>query len=104
MVTKSWIIKIIKDENGDLILPLPTDLIEEIKWEIGDEIEFKKINHEKFEITNQSMLLLKRSQLRRRFNAVFKKLSADNHPLKRVLVKSSKEEIILILSHINKNQ
>lgn len=29
-----------EDENGDLLLPIPPHLLEELNWTEGDEIEF----------------------------------------------------------------
>ena len=29
-----------EDDNGDLILPIPPHLLEQLEWQEGDEIEF----------------------------------------------------------------
>lgn len=37
-MSKVWTSRIEADENGDLILPLPPELIAELGWKVGDTI------------------------------------------------------------------
>ena len=37
MVDK-WTVTVEEDENGDLVLPLPTELLNQMGWDIGDEL------------------------------------------------------------------
>ncbi|WJZ48337.1 AbrB/MazE/SpoVT family DNA-binding domain-containing protein [Synechococcus phage DSL-LC02] len=36
-----YTVELFEDDNGDLILPFPEELIEEVGWEDGDVVEFK---------------------------------------------------------------
>jgi len=36
-----YTVELFEDDNGDLILPFPEELIEEVGWEDGDILEFK---------------------------------------------------------------
>jgi bifunctional DNA-binding transcriptional regulator/antitoxin component of YhaV-PrlF toxin-antitoxin module len=39
---KNWTVNVEEDpETGDLILPLPTDLLEEAGWKEGDTLEWR---------------------------------------------------------------
>ena len=39
LTLKNWTVNVVEDpETGDLILPLPTDLLEEAGWKEGDEL------------------------------------------------------------------
>jgi antitoxin component of MazEF toxin-antitoxin module len=40
-MNNSFIVKLIEDENGDLILPIPEELSDSLGWEIGDTINFE---------------------------------------------------------------
>jgi len=33
-----------EDENGDLILPIPVDILNQMGWDVGDELIFKELN------------------------------------------------------------
>lgn len=37
---KRYTVTITEDENGDLILPIPDELCEDLGWNIGDTIEY----------------------------------------------------------------
>jgi len=36
-----YTVELFEDDNGDLILPFPEELIEEVGWEEGDVVDFK---------------------------------------------------------------
>jgi hypothetical protein len=35
-----FVVKLDEDENGDLILPIPNELCEQLGWQEEDEVEF----------------------------------------------------------------
>jgi len=42
MVDK-WTVTVEEDENGDLVLPLPNELLQELDWKIGDTLSWKEV-------------------------------------------------------------
>lgn len=38
-MSKRFTITIEEDEHGDLFLPIPEELLEELRWELGDELD-----------------------------------------------------------------
>jgi len=34
----SWTVTVEEDENGDLVLPFPVELLNQMGWDIGDEL------------------------------------------------------------------
>lgn len=39
-----WTVKLEEDDNGDLIMPIPTDLLAQMGWDIGDELFWEEHN------------------------------------------------------------
>lgn len=39
---KQYTVEVLKDEMGELILPLPEELLKKVKWEIGDKLSWEK--------------------------------------------------------------
>lgn len=37
---KYWVEAVQEDENGELVLPFPQDLLDEMGWNPGDELEW----------------------------------------------------------------
>jgi len=37
-----WTVKVEEDENGDLVLPFPADLLAQMGWDIGDELAWEE--------------------------------------------------------------
>jgi len=37
-----------KDDNGDVLLPIPPELLKKLKWKQGDSIEFGLDENDKF--------------------------------------------------------
>lgn len=35
---QSFIVKVVEGENGDLVLPIPTELLNQMGWDIGDNL------------------------------------------------------------------
>lgn len=94
---RSWIVTLVRDDNGDTVLPLPNDLITELQWEIGDEIDFINTSPSGFVVTNLSMKKFSKSQIRRRWNSLFRQLTSDHNSLKRVLIVSKVGEVQAVL-------
>ena len=44
MEPKSWTVKLEEDENGDLILPFPDDLLTDLGWAEGTVLEWDIID------------------------------------------------------------
>lgn len=77
--------KVIKDENGDLIIPLPEELTIEAGWEYGDELEVK-YSDSRIDLINLSMKKLPVSRFKRELKSLSRKLHSESDPLERVLV------------------
>jgi antitoxin component of MazEF toxin-antitoxin module len=56
----SWTVTIEEDENGDVILPFPPELIKKYGWLEGDEIDF--------EIEDRSIIIINHSAKKRETN------------------------------------
>jgi hypothetical protein len=53
---KNWTVSVEEDpETGDLILPLPTDLLEEAGWKEGDELIWTDQNNGSWSLTKKSV-------------------------------------------------
>ena len=43
---KTWIVELEEDpETGDLVMPLPPEMLEELGWSVGDTLDWK-VNEE----------------------------------------------------------
>ena len=47
-MSKRFTVTIEEDEFGELILPIPDEVCEELGWEIGDELEYDILDDETF--------------------------------------------------------
>jgi hypothetical protein len=56
-MTNRWIIDLeeAKDASGDLIMPLPQDLLETAGWKEGDILEWKDLGNGSWSLTKQSL-------------------------------------------------
>lgn len=54
-MTNKWIIDLeeAKDASGDLIMPLPQDLLETAGWKEGDVLEWKDLGNGTWSLTKQ---------------------------------------------------
>ena len=50
---------VIEDENGDLILPFPEELLEELGWKIGDKLLWKDNENGTFTIQKDTPMINK---------------------------------------------
>lgn len=39
-----WTVQLEEDENGELIMPLPTDLLAQMGWDVGDDLIWQEHN------------------------------------------------------------
>ncbi len=51
MSDKRYIVELEEDENGELILPLPDDLLKEMNWKEGDQLNFTDNKNGSFSMT-----------------------------------------------------
>lgn len=47
-MSKRFTVTVEEDEFGDLILPIPDEVCEELGWEVGNELEYDVIDDETF--------------------------------------------------------
>ena len=40
MVANNWIVQVEQDENGDLLLPFPVDLLSQMGWSEGTDLSW----------------------------------------------------------------
>jgi antitoxin component of MazEF toxin-antitoxin module len=43
-MSNSFIVELVEDETGELVLPIPPELINELDWQIGDTIVFSIVD------------------------------------------------------------
>jgi hypothetical protein len=46
----SWTVQVEEDENGDLVLPLPAELLNQMGWDIGDELAWEEASNGAFSL------------------------------------------------------
>ncbi len=49
-MSKRFTVTIEEDEFGDLILPVPDEVCEELGWEVGNELEYEILDDETFSL------------------------------------------------------
>jgi len=77
--------KIEVDDNDNLILTIPEQLIASGLFLPDDDIEMQ-VKRETLFIKNLSCPLLRSSRFRRNLNSILRNINNDHHPLKRVLI------------------
>ncbi len=77
--------KIEVDDNDNLVLTIPEQLIASGHFLPDDEIEVQ-VKREALYIKNLSCPLLRLSRFRRNLSSIIRNINNENHPLKRVLV------------------
>lgn len=50
---KSYVVKLEQDENGDLLLPFPDELLNDMGWKEGTELDWKILENGSVEITEK---------------------------------------------------
>jgi hypothetical protein len=72
-------------DNGSVLIPLPKSMFGEY-FEVGDEIEFKKMDKPDFKIVNLSCEVLRLARFKRDLISILIRLNNDNHPQKRCVL------------------
>ena len=109
--TDNFTLTLESDEDGNVLLPKLSAKLGD-NFEVGDEIEFKKVGGYDFEIVNLSCETLRLSKFKRDLTSVLRRLDNDNHPLKRcnllneagfVLLSAKKnpEKLMLLMKQTN---
>ena len=49
-MSKRFTVTIEEDEFGDLVLPIPDEVCEELGWEVGDDLEYEILDDETFSL------------------------------------------------------
>jgi bifunctional DNA-binding transcriptional regulator/antitoxin component of YhaV-PrlF toxin-antitoxin module len=49
-MSKRFTVTLEEDEFGELILPIPDEVCEELGWEVGDELEYDIIDDNTFSV------------------------------------------------------
>lgn len=83
------------DENGDLLLNIPPELIESGLFLEDDEVSFNA-KPGCIEVKNLSCLQMRVSRFKRNLNSIMKNINNDQHPLNRVLVKRKSSSFWII--------
>ncbi len=81
--------KIEVDDDDNLILPIPEQLVASGHFLPDDEIEVQ-VKKEALYIKNLSCPLLRFSHFRRNLSSILRNINNEDHPLKRVLVTRKK--------------
>lgn len=96
MKSKSSTWKVEKDENGDSLLIIPDDYLDE--FAVDDVVEFFNTREGDLAFRNLSCIILPISRLKRNLNAIQRKLKSDTNSLSRVIVTLKNEKIAIISS------
>lgn len=84
---ESYTVKLVSDENGDIILPLPEELMEKMLWRVGDVLDFQLQGRDQLQVENKSIHSMYASKLRRDLNTVIRRINSQTDPLNRVVIK-----------------
>ena len=82
------------DSDDNVLLPLPKEQFSDY-FEVGDEIEFKKVARYGFEIVNLTCETLRLSKFKRDLTSVLRRLDCDIHPLKRCILLNEADFVLL---------
>jgi hypothetical protein len=91
-----------KDENGDMLLNIPPELLASGLFLEGDEVSCSAVPG-CLRIDNLSCKQMQVSRFRRNLNSILKNIDNDKHPLNRVFVKS-KTSSFWVISHDKNKQ
>ncbi len=81
-------------ENDNMLLPLPKEKFG-YYFEVGDDIEFKKLAGSEFEIVNLSCEVLRISRFKREMISILRRLDNYTHPQKRCVLLNEDDFILL---------
>ena len=92
-----------KDENGDMLLNIPPELLSSGLFLEGDEVSCSAVPG-CLRIDNLSCKQMQVSRFRRNLNSILKNIDNDKHPLNRVFVKSKTSSFWVIPYDKNKQR
>lgn len=92
-----------KDENGDMLLNIPPELLASGLFLEGDEVSCSAVPG-CLRIDNLSYKQMQVSRFRRNLNSILKNIDNDKHPLNRVFVKSKTSSFWVIPHDKNKQR
>lgn len=95
-MTDSWTLKLIGDENGDIILPLPDALMEKMLWRVGDVLDFRLHERDQMRVDNKSVQSMYATKLRRDLNTVIRRINSQTDPLNRVVIKKRRGKSVTV--------
>lgn len=98
----SYTVQLVSDENCDVVLPPPDELMKKMRWQVGDVLDFKLQGRDQLHVVNYSIQSLYASKLHRDFNSIIRRLNSPTDPLNRVIIirrygRSVIERALLIL-------
>ena len=92
-----------KDENGDMLLNIPPELLESGLFLEGDEVSCSAVPG-CLRIDNLSCKQMQVSRFKRNLNSILKNIDSDRHPLNRVFVRSKTSSFWVIPHDKNKQR
>ena len=92
-----------KDENGDMLLNIPPELLASGLFLEGDEVSCSAVPG-RLRIDNLSCKQMQVSRFRRNLNSILNNIANDRHPLNRVFVKSKTSSFWVIPHDKNKQR
>lgn len=54
-MSKKYVVTVVEDDNGDLILPFPDDILNEVGWEEGDTLDWKDNKDGSFSLSKKEI-------------------------------------------------
>lgn len=81
-------------DNGHVFLTLPKERFSDY-FEVGDEVEFKKLSESNFKIINLTCEVLRLSRFKRDLISILRRLDNEVHPLKRCVLLNEKGYVLL---------
>lgn len=91
------------DENGDMVVNIPPELIASALFLEDDEVTFHA-KHGCIEIENLSCVQMRVSRFRRNLNSILRNIDNDQHPLNRVFVTGGRSSYWVIPYDKNKQR
>lgn len=85
------------DENGDWVVQIPDELLNDGRFREGDEIEIKPFKN-RIELINLSCKTMAESVVRRNLNSLMRRLNDDNCHLNRILVTRRNKPSVWLIS------
>lgn len=91
-----WIVHLLRDENDDIVLPIPEELSEKLRWQVGDVLVVNSQGRESLRVENLSVKSMYASKMRRNLNTIIRKINSQTDPLNRVLIKKRRGKMVTV--------